>query len=72
MEHAPHQVRARHLERAHLKRLGITAGLGWLLGALALGVRLNFSFTGALALGLLLVLSLGLAMRRMTRNRLFL
>ena len=53
------------LERAHLKRLGITAGLGWLLGALALGVRLRFDFTGALALALLLVLSLGLAMRRM-------
>jgi hypothetical protein len=59
------------LERAHLKRLGITAGLGWLLGALALGVRLRFDFTGALALALLLVLSLGLALRRMGQERKF-
>ncbi len=57
------------LARAHLKRLGITAGLGWLLGALALAVRLRFNFAGTLVLGLLLVLSLGLALRRMKQER---
>jgi hypothetical protein len=59
------------LERAHLKRLGIVAGLGWLLGLLALGVRLRFDFNGVLALALLLVLSLGLALRRMGQERRF-
>jgi hypothetical protein len=64
------EVRHRaELERAHLARLGTAAGLGWLLGALALGVRLHLNFTGALALALLLVLSLGLALRRMGRER---
>ncbi len=57
------------LVRGHIKRLGSTAGLGWLLGALALGVRLNFSFVVTLALALLIVVSLGLAMRRMTENK---
>jgi len=66
------EVRNRaELERAHLARLGATAGLGWLLGVLALSVRLHLNFTGALALALLLVSSLGLALRRMGQERRF-
>jgi len=66
------EVRNRaELERAHLARLGAVAGLGWMLGALSLGVRLYLDFTGALALALLLVLSLGLALRRMGQERRF-
>ena len=39
---------------AHLRWLGIVAGLGWCLGVLALNVRLPTNFAGALVLGLLL------------------
>ena len=53
------------LTRAHLKRLGIVAGLGWFLGVAALGVRLTFDFGWALALGLVVVVSLSRAIRRM-------
>ena len=53
------------LTRDHLKRLGIVAGLGWFLGATALAVRLTFDFGWALALGLVVVVSLSRAIRRM-------
>jgi hypothetical protein len=53
------------LLKSHLGRLGAVAGLGWLLGAVALGLRFDLDFTWALALGLLVVVSLGWAMSRM-------
>ena len=43
---------------AHLKRLGIVAGIGWSLGMFALTVRLPTSFAAALLLGLLVFFSL--------------
>ena len=46
------------LFHAHLRRLGMVAGLGWCLGMAALYVRVPTRFAGALALGLLVFLSL--------------
>jgi hypothetical protein len=43
---------------AHLQRLLIIAGLGLLLGEIALAVRLEFNLGWALLLGLLLILGL--------------
>ena len=46
---------ARALERGHLGRLLAVDGLGLALGALALGLRIQFGFGAALVLGLLAV-----------------
>jgi hypothetical protein len=46
---------ARALERTHLWRLLAVDGLGFTLGALALGLRIQFGFGAALVLGLLAV-----------------
>ncbi|MGD9101499.1 MAG: hypothetical protein PVF45_13540 [Anaerolineae bacterium] len=51
--------------KSHLKRLRTVAAPGWFLGAVALGVRFDFDFIWALALGLLVVVSLGWAISRM-------
>jgi hypothetical protein len=56
------------LVKGHLGRLGAVAGLGWLLGVVALNVRLNFDFHWTLALGLMLVISLSGAIRHMRRE----
>jgi hypothetical protein len=52
------------LIKSHLKRLGTVAAPGLLLGAVALDVRFDFDFLWALALGLLVVVSLGRAISR--------
>ncbi len=49
---------ARYLERRHLERLLIVDGLGLLLGAVALRVKVEFGFGVALLLGLMAVLGL--------------
>lgn len=49
---------ARALERAHLQRLGIVAGIGLLLGALALTVRLTLRFGAIFVLGLAAIFGL--------------
>jgi hypothetical protein len=54
--HADAEKRA--LERLHLQRLAIVSGLGLLLGALALTVRLTLRFGIILALGLIAIYGL--------------
>ena len=49
---------ARTLERLHLRRLAIVSGLGLLLGALALTVRITLSFGIIVALGLVAIYGL--------------
>ena len=49
---------ARQLEREHLRRLVLVAGLGLLLGALALSVQSRLSFWMVMFLGLVGILSL--------------
>ncbi len=56
------------LIKSHLRRLGITAGLGWFLGALTLGVQLTLDFIWTLVLSLLIIISLGGAMRYVQRE----
>ncbi|MBN2389357.1 MAG: hypothetical protein JXR84_01455 [Anaerolineae bacterium] len=51
-------AKARALERLHLQRLGIVSGLGLLLGALALTVRLTLGFGVIVALGLVAIYGL--------------
>lgn len=53
------QVKGAHaLERRHLQRLLIVDGASLLLGAVAMGARIEFSFGAALLLGVLAVLGL--------------
>jgi hypothetical protein len=56
------------LVRAHLKRLGIVAMLGWSLGFVACNVQISLNFTGALILGLLALLSLRQVVRLLSRE----
>jgi len=49
---------AQTLQRFHLTRLGIVSGVGLLLGALALVIRVNLGFGVIFALGLVAVLGL--------------
>ena len=49
---------ARELERRHLLRLLAVSGLGFLLAAIALGLKLELGFGAAVFLGLLVVISL--------------
>jgi hypothetical protein len=58
----------RALIKGHLWRLGIAAGLGWLLGVVALSVQLTFDFIWALALGLLVITSLSGVIRYLRRE----
>lgn len=55
------------LVHGHFRHLGGVAGLGWLLGAMALSVKLTFDFIWTLALGTLVVLGLT-GMIRYTRQ----
>jgi len=61
------------LVRAHLQRLAAVAGLGLLLGGIALGIHIRLSFGWALVLGLLAILGLsrgcGSAIRSATEHR---
>jgi hypothetical protein len=61
------------LTQGHMWQLGLSAGLGWLLGAAALGLRLTFDFIGALILGILIIVALSgtvrLAGRKHVRPR---
>jgi hypothetical protein len=56
-----HAALRRDLERDHLWRLLVVAGLGLLLAALALGVRVRLTFLAAVLLGLLAALGLSRA-----------
>jgi hypothetical protein len=58
----------RALIKGHLWRLGIVAGLGWLLGVVALSVQITFDFIWALALGLLVITSLSGVIRYLRRE----
>ena len=58
-----------NLKRRHLLRLGIVSGLGWLLGIVALNVRITFGFSLTLLLGLLLIVSLAGAIRYIRREQ---
>ena len=63
------QVRdARSLAHRHLGRLLVVAGLGLLLGLVALRVDLRLTLLTALLLGLLAVLGLGRAVRYLRRH----
>jgi hypothetical protein len=55
------------LTKRHFRRLGIVAGAGWLLGVLALGIKLTFGFLWALGSGLLVIVSLSRAISRIGR-----
>ena len=54
---------ARDLEQRHLQRLLTVDGLGLLLGAVALGIRIEVGFGTAFLLGLLAILGLSRAIR---------
>lgn len=56
------------LKGRHFRRLGIVAGLGWLLGVAALNVRFAFGFSITVVLGLVLVASLSSAIRYIRRE----
>jgi predicted Co/Zn/Cd cation transporter (cation efflux family) len=58
----------RALIKGHLWRLGVVAGLGWLLGVVALSVQITFDFIWALALGLLVITSLSGVIRYLRRE----
>jgi hypothetical protein len=53
---------------AHLKRLGVIAGLGWCLGILALNLRVQISFFVALVLISLAILGLRQVTRYLIRG----
>lgn len=61
-------ARCRELEQSHLRRLLIVQGLGVLLAAVALGVKIDFGFGAAFLLGLLAVLGLGRAVAYLRRE----
>lgn len=54
--------------RAHLQRLGMIAALGWLLGLIALNLRLTVGFISALALAFLVMISLSGIIRYLQRE----
>jgi hypothetical protein len=56
------------LIKGHGQRLGIVVLLGWLLGLVALRVQLTFHFILTLALSLLVIVSLGRAIRYARRE----
>jgi hypothetical protein len=56
------------LFKAHLKRLGIVAMLGWSLGVVALNVQFSLNFASALTLSLLALLSLRQIVRYLGRE----
>jgi hypothetical protein len=56
------------LMRTHLWRLGAVAGLGWILGVVALNIQLRFAFIWALLLAFLAVITLSQAVRHMRRE----
>ena len=55
---AGHVASRAELTRAHLTRLAIVAGIGFLLGGIALGVRLELTFGWALLVAALAIYSL--------------
>jgi hypothetical protein len=59
---------AARLERIHLLRLGLTLGVGLLLGGLALIVRTPLDFGWALGLGILAIFALSRVARGMNRE----
>ena len=61
-ERGPEQV------RIHLLRLGLVAGLGWILGLVAVQVRLTYSLAWVLVIGLLLIIGLSRSVRRLRRE----
>jgi hypothetical protein len=58
----------KRIERRHLARLGLALAIGLGLGGLALSVRITLGFVPALALGLLVLVALGLAAREVRRG----
>jgi hypothetical protein len=58
-----------NLKRRHFQRLGIAVGLGWLLGVAGLNMRFTFGFSLTLLLGLVLIASLGGAIRHIRREQ---
>jgi hypothetical protein len=61
-------VGARELGRRHLRQLLIVDGVGLLLGAVALGIKLKYGLGVALLLGLLAVLCLSRAIGFLSRE----
>jgi len=59
---------ARALERAHLQRLGVVGGLGLLLSASALTIRINLGFSVVFGLGLIAVFGLSRLIRYLRRE----
>ena len=57
------------LERRHIRRLLVVAAIGGVLGAIALGLRVRLSFGLALLLAALAMLGLGIAIGFMRRLR---
>ena len=60
--------RERELERAHLQRLLIVSGLGFLLAAVALGINVKLDFGAVFLLALLAVLGLSRAIGFLRRE----
>ena len=60
--------RERELERAHLQRLLIVSGLGFLLAAVALGINVKLNFGAVFLLALLAVLGLSRAIGFLRRE----
>ena len=57
-DHLVHKNQINPLFYAHLKRLGIIAGLGWCLGMVALHIRIQINFALALLFAFLIILGL--------------
>lgn len=75
LNHFIHHVQASNnadnthaLERAHLQRLGVVGGLGLLLGALALTVKLTLRFSVIFGLGLVAIFGLSRLIRYLRRE----
>jgi hypothetical protein len=58
----------RDLTIKHFRRLGVVAGLGWLLGIVALNVQLTFDFVLTLVLALLGIIVLSRAVRQVRHD----
>ena len=68
LRQAGHVAGEAELKQAHLRRLLIVAGLGLLLGGLALSFQIELNFGWALLLGLLVILGLSWVISRSQRE----
>lgn len=69
LEDAGAVIGANALTRSHLWQLGILGGLGWMLGAVALDIRVSLGFGWALLLAALAIAGLGRAVHWLSQAR---